>query len=150
TTQSDEETPPPQISVPDAPVVAEATGPQGAEVRYTATATNATGAPVDVTCIPGSGTIFPLGTTTVECTAVDSNGNEATQSFQVRVQDTTPPTSEIGVVKTDWMGLINNNEFTVSDDIGLQFTGSDLVGIKGFECKLDNRNWRPSTIEYDT
>src|SRR5690606_584071 len=65
-------------------------------------------------------------------------------------QDTTPPTSEIGVVKTDWMGLINNNEFTVSDDIGLQFTGSDLVGIKGFECKLDNRNWRPSTIEYGT
>ena len=146
-TESDEEIPP-EISVPDDPVVAEATGPQGAQVQYAVTATNATGAPIDVACIPSTNTVFALGTTTVECTAVDSNGNEAVESFEVRVQDTTPPTSQIEVVKTDWMGLINNNEFTISDDIGFQFTGSDLVGIKGFECSIDNGNWRPSTIQY--
>ncbi|WP_415310506.1 Ig-like domain-containing protein [Candidatus Nitrosocosmicus sp. FF01] len=146
-TESDDEIPP-EITVPDEPVVAEATGPQGAVVKFVVTATNSTGAPVEVNCVPSSDTLFALGTTTVECTAVDSEGNEAVESFEVRVQDTTPPTSEIGVVKTDWMGLINNNEFTISDDIGFQFTGSDLVGIKGFECSIDNGNWRPSTIQY--
>ncbi|WP_148686634.1 Ig-like domain-containing protein [Candidatus Nitrosocosmicus hydrocola] len=147
TTESNEEFPP-EITVPDDPVVAEATGPQGAEVRFVVTATNSTGAPVVVKCLPSSDTEFALGTTTVECTAVDSNGNEAVESFEVLVHDTTPPTSEIGVVKTDWMGLIINNDFTISDDIGFQFTGSDLVGIKGFECSIDNGNWRPSTIQY--
>ncbi|TVP41720.1 Ig-like domain-containing protein [Candidatus Nitrosocosmicus arcticus] len=142
----DEDTP--IIDIPDSPVIAEATGPQGSIVSYIVTATNATGSPLDVICTPQSGSTFELGTTKVNCTAIDEAGNEATASFEVLVQDTTPPTSELGISKTDWMGIINNNDFTNSDDIGFAFTGFDLVGIKGFECQLDDNNWRPSTIDY--
>ncbi|HYF98704.1 MAG TPA: Ig-like domain-containing protein [Candidatus Saccharimonadales bacterium] len=150
TTEANDEAALPVINIPAEPVVAEATGPEGALVSYQVRATNATGAPIEFTCLPGSGTIFALGITTVECTAEDSNGNEASESFEVRVRDTTPPTSEIGVVKTDWMGILNNNEFTISDDIGFQFNGFDLVGIKGFECKLDDGSWHPTSIQYDS
>ncbi len=39
-----------------------------------------------------SGANYPLGTTTVECTATDSLGNVGTVAFPVTVRDTTPPT----------------------------------------------------------
>ena len=41
---------------------------------------------VSVTCTPASGASFPLGKTTVTCTATDAHGNTATASFQVWVQ----------------------------------------------------------------
>jgi hypothetical protein len=45
------------------------------------------------TCIPASGNLFPVGTTTVTCTATDSGGNTTTGSFTVTVRpDETPPT----------------------------------------------------------
>ena len=144
TTESDEEVPPPEIAVPDEPVVEEATGPQGAEVEYTVTATNATGAPVDVTCNPTSGTVFALGTTTVECTALDSTGNEAVETFEVIVQDTTPPTSEIGVVKTDWMGLINEKTFgtrkTQLKRMGISLSKPSRRDCSGQSCRTRLRS----------
>ena len=68
--------------------------------------------------------------------------------FDVLGPDTTPPTTELGVVKTGWMGILVNNDFTNSDDIGFAFYRFYLVGVKGFECKIDDGNWRPSTIDY--
>jgi hypothetical protein len=44
---------------------------------------------VDYNCTPPSGSFFPLGTTTVTCTAVDPSGNTDTCSFEVKV-DTLP------------------------------------------------------------
>jgi subtilisin-like proprotein convertase family protein len=53
-------------------------------VNYTVTATdNCPG--VTVVCVPPSGSIFPVGTTTVTCTATDASGNTATCSFTVTV-----------------------------------------------------------------
>jgi hypothetical protein len=46
---------------------------------------------VAVTCTPASGSTFPLGTTTVTCTAKDVRGNMASQSFKVTIRDSTPP-----------------------------------------------------------
>jgi hypothetical protein len=48
--------------------------------------------PLPVSCLPASGSTFPLGVTTVTCTAVDSFGASAGASFTVSVVDTTPPT----------------------------------------------------------
>lgn len=39
--------------------------------------------PVTETCTPASGTLFPLGATTVTCTAVDAQSRQSTCSFQV-------------------------------------------------------------------
>ena len=46
-----------------------------------------------VTCAPASGSTFPIGTTTVTCTATDSDDTPSTVSgsFQVVVTDVTPP-----------------------------------------------------------
>lgn len=66
----------------------------GAVVNYPApTASSACGTPISsITCVPASGSVFPLGTTTVNCTATDVQGNSATCSFLVNViGDTTPP-----------------------------------------------------------
>jgi hypothetical protein len=50
---------------------------------------NCTG--VSTSCTPASGTAFPVGTTTVTCTATDAAGNHTSCSFTVTVNDTQPP-----------------------------------------------------------
>lgn len=85
------DTTPPALNLP-ANITAEATGPNGAAVTYSATATDLVDGPRPVTCDHASGSTFPLGTTTVQCTATDTHNNTAHGSFTVLVQDTTPPT----------------------------------------------------------
>lgn len=71
-------------------VVAES-GQSNAVVNYTATAADNSGS-VAVVCTPPSGTAFPIGVTTVTCTAIDDSGNVATGSFTVTVtSDAQPP-----------------------------------------------------------
>ncbi len=65
-------------------------GQCGALASYTATATdNCPG--VSYICTPPSGSFFPIGTTTVTCTATDASGNQASCSFMVTVNDTENP-----------------------------------------------------------
>ena len=72
---------------------AEATGPNGAQVFYTnPAATDSISGLVTVTCLPASGSIFPIAATTVTCTAADGAGNPAAPAtFAVTVRDTTAP-----------------------------------------------------------
>lgn len=77
--------PPPELTVPD-DITVEATSPAGAEVTFTATATN----DGVVVCTPASGSTFALGETTVTCTATNDGGSD-TDSFTVTVVDSTPP-----------------------------------------------------------
>jgi hypothetical protein len=77
-------------------LTAEANGPSGAVVSYTVpTAVDVVDGPQPVSCSPQSHTLFPLGTTTVHCTASDNHGNSSPASFQISVVDTTPPTLAI-------------------------------------------------------
>ena len=71
----------------------EANGPAGSVVNFpTPTAVDALDGPIGaVTCAPGSGSTFPLGTTAVTCSATDTHGNTGQASFNVTVADTTPP-----------------------------------------------------------
>jgi len=83
---------PPVVTVP-ADVTVEAAGPQGASVTFAQpTASDRVGGPVAARCDHSPGETFPLGTTTVTCSAVDSHANKGTASFAVIVRDTTPPT----------------------------------------------------------
>ncbi|MEJ5224625.1 MAG: HYR domain-containing protein, partial [Anaerolineales bacterium] len=77
-------------SLPD-DITAEATSASGAVVTFSATASDVNPLNPVVTCAPASGATFPLGTTTVSCSATDAAGNTATGSFTVTVVDTTPP-----------------------------------------------------------
>lgn len=83
------DTTPPVITVSN--VFAEATGPAGATAAFTPTANDDVDGTVPVTCVPASGSTFPVGVTTVTCTATDSSGNTGNAGFSVTVQDTTGP-----------------------------------------------------------
>src|SRR5262249_9192464 len=76
---------------PPPDVVAYATSIKGAKVSYpTPAATDAADSSPSVSCTPASGTTFPVGKTTVRCTATDSSGNSAPASFTVWVQVQAP------------------------------------------------------------
>jgi HYR domain len=79
------DTTPPSLSLP-ADIVANATGPAGATVTYTATATDQVDGQVAVSCGPPSGSTFPIGASTVNCSASDKAGNTASASFAVHVE----------------------------------------------------------------
>jgi HYR domain-containing protein len=72
-------------------ITKEATGRSGSQVTYSATSSDVVYGTVAPVCSPPSGSLFPLGTTTVTCTATDGSGNTATKTFRVTVKDTTPP-----------------------------------------------------------
>ncbi|MCI0490491.1 MAG: HYR domain-containing protein [Blastocatellia bacterium] len=85
------DTEPPQVNCPLPIVRNNDAGQCSAVVSFTATANDncPIGAPV---CAPPSGASFPVGTTTVNCTATDQGGNQASCSFSVTVNDTENPT----------------------------------------------------------
>ena len=80
----------PTITCPTSPVVASAAaGSCAANVTFNVTAT---GVPTPtVTCTPPSGSSFPVGMTTVMCTASNGVAPDSTCSFTVKVNDTQPP-----------------------------------------------------------
>ena len=79
---------PPLLALPEV-IGEEATSPSGAVVNYEASAVDAGGS-VTTICTPSSGSVFPLGTTTVQCSATNAFGTTA-GSFVVVVSDDTRP-----------------------------------------------------------
>lgn len=74
----------PTLSVP-ASFAINAPDSQGATVTFTATSTDNADPDPTVTCTPASGSLFPIGTTPVSCTATDESGNAVTRTFDVTV-----------------------------------------------------------------
>jgi hypothetical protein len=78
------DTRPPAITVPAAEQLTTRVR-QGKVVTYSASATDIVDGAVAVTCSPASGTTFPVGATTVNCTAADRRGNATSASFGVTI-----------------------------------------------------------------
>jgi hypothetical protein len=76
-------------------IVVEANGPSGSVVTFSPTATDDVDGSVAVSCLPPSGSTFPLGTTTVVCSASDAAGHKTTGSFTVTVRDTIAPSAPV-------------------------------------------------------
>jgi hypothetical protein len=83
------DTTPPQVNCPTN-ITVQASNCSGAVVTYSASASDACGL-ASFSCVPPSGTLFPSGTTTVTCIAIDAATNRAACSFQVKVLGI-PPT----------------------------------------------------------
>jgi hypothetical protein len=96
-----------------------ATGPSGAVVSYSASASDSLSGLNTFSCTPPSGSAFPLGTTTVSCSATDKAGNSASGTLTVSVQDKTPPTltlpSDMTVQATSSSGAIVKYTASASD-----------------------------------
>jgi hypothetical protein len=107
-----------------ADLVAEATGPGGATVTYTAPAANdSVDGSVSVICAPASGTVFALGHTTVTCTAHDTRNNVAQSTFDVEVRDTTAPVIQVSADMTVPSGTPVTFTATATDAVD----GTDAV-----------------------
>jgi hypothetical protein len=115
---------PPIMTCPPG-VTVECTGNTVAE--FAPTATDLCDGPVAVACAPPSGSVFPLGLTTVNCTATDSRGNVGQCSFPVVVVDSTPPTVSCpGDLTVD----------TLSSNAVVSYTASatDTCGLRDLVC----------------
>jgi Bacterial Ig domain/HYR domain len=76
---------PPTVIVP-ADFAVDATRPAGARVTYSATASDLVDPSPSLTCLPASGSMFPIGRTLVTCTATDDAGNAASRTFTIAVR----------------------------------------------------------------
>jgi hypothetical protein len=79
------DTTPPVLMLP-ANLTIDTNNAAGVAVAFAAGAQDVVSGAVPVALTPASGSLFPLGTTTVEATAVDAAGNRSTGSFTVTVR----------------------------------------------------------------
>jgi hypothetical protein len=120
------DTQPPLFS-PIANVTVEATSAAGANLTYPApTATDQVDGSRPVSCSPASGSVFPLGLTTVTCTASDKAGNTSSTTFSVTVADTTPPAltlpEAITATATSTGGAVVTYVASATDNVDGPFT----------------------------
>lgn len=100
------DTVPPVVTVP-ADITQRSPSGAGMTVTFTASATDDVApASPPVTCSPASGSVFPLGATTVTCGATDAAGNKGTASFKVTI--VTSP--DLVVTKTDSVDPVEHGD----------------------------------------
>jgi hypothetical protein len=123
----------PTLNVPSA-ITAEFTDANGAAVVYAVTSSdNCSG--VMQSCTPPSGSVFPIGTTTVTCTAVDLAGNSTTKTFPVTVA------GALGVELRVLADLMRYRA-TVTD---AQVANALDRAISDLQLSLDPANWIDQT-----
>jgi hypothetical protein len=108
-----------KLDVPEE-VVAEAESREGAVVLYEVGTSGSLDPDPKVSCDPPSGGLFPVGETSVNCTASDQFGGRADAKFQVRVVDTTAPSLRLerpSVEATDGKEIQVYFEATATDAI---------------------------------
>jgi hypothetical protein len=88
----------PLIACP-APMTIDATGPLGATATFAPTAGDNCSA--TVSSVPASGSVFAIGTTTVNSTAQDPSGNQASCSFTVHVKGAAEQLADLIIAVTN-------------------------------------------------
>jgi HYR domain len=108
-------------------------------VPYTASASDLVDGDVSVACTPASGSAFHVGTTTVNCSATDAHGNEATGSFTV-------------TVVYDWKGFfqpVDNlpalNSVKAGSAVPVKFSLGGNHGLNIFEAGFPKSSIVPSS-----
>jgi len=119
---------------------------------------------VAISCTPASGFAFPMGTTTVNCSATDAHGNKAVGSFTVTVTVTNPPYGFIGVldlpppagkkfnagsaVPLQWRYTLNGTVInSVGADPQIQIVGPTGTPVGTFTPETPgNSNFQPPTV----
>jgi len=94
-----QDTTPPAISGTPVQIAATTDGSSAVAVSYTLpTASDLVSGAAAVSCVPASGSTFPVGTTTVNCSSSDSRANTAHTSFPVVVSLPAPPVATPALV----------------------------------------------------
>jgi hypothetical protein len=125
------DTAPPSITCP-ADITAQGEGANcTATVTYNPTATDNCCA--TVVCAPASGSAFPVGTTTVTCTATDGAGNTASCSFTVTVQPCGQP--PVAVISSEQL-----------IDLTPEFENPVLISCNWWNACLIADGWSSHTV----
>lgn len=106
-------------------IVVEAVAPAGTTVTYVARATDDKDPSPNLSCSDLSGATFPLGTTTVTCTATDYVGNVSTATFNVEVVDTTAPA--ITVLGSSTVMIVKDNSYIDAGATAIDAVDGDLT-----------------------
>src|SRR5262249_60182293 len=88
----------------------------------TPTATDVVGPSPQVGCSPASGSVVPVGDTTVTCTATDSSGNSSSATFAAHVRRAQASWEEPGAG-----GLVVNGSRTVPIKVSLMLDGQPIT-----------------------
>jgi len=128
----------PPVITPQPDIFLNATGPSGAIATFSVSAIDDIDGLVPVYCTPASGSLFGFGNTSVNCSSSDNHGNSANITFNINVQDMTPPSitpqSDLTFEATNSSGAIAN--FTIS--------ASDIVdGSTNVSCSPDTNTLFP-------
>jgi hypothetical protein len=126
---------PPTLVLP-ATITVNATGPAGATVGYTASASDNAGGSglASSSCTPASGSLFPIGTTTVNCTATDNVGNSSSGSFTVHIRSASEQVSVL-LTAVDGVGpgsALTNKLTKVRGYIATNNKAQACNGLSGF------------------
>jgi hypothetical protein len=123
------------------PIQVEARDPRGAEVSYDIKVEGTKDPDPVINCFPKSGSLFPLGTTTVNCDVLDHEGAWAQGTFDVHVLDLNAP--YVSYIKPSpdripadgrmWPVRI---ELEVKDDLDLE-PACSIIGVTANE-KIDS------------
>jgi hypothetical protein len=138
------ESTPPIISCPANIAVTATTGQLSTVVTYsTPTATdNCSGAPV--ACVPASGSSFPIGITTVTCTATDAALNQTSCSFRVAVSGTLLATADSFIRN----GADNTNE-GANERLRIQSSGHNRVLARFNLSGISTNGMQSATLTLD-
>ncbi len=116
----------PVVTVP-ANMTLGATNSSGAVANFAASAQDIVDGSIAPTCSPPSGSTFPIGVTTVTCSATDASNNTGTASFTVTVENTVQvPTVALSGPAAALEGETKTYTFEVSDDAQDSFTVSNV------------------------
>jgi len=132
-----QDTTPPVLTVPS-DITSVATSFAGATVALSASAIDLVDGTRPVACTPASGSMFPIGTTTVRCSAADSRGNSASRTLTVTVTFTyqqahglllnlirTIRSGDIPAACAQLTGVIN----VIQAQVGIRFTQSEATAL---------------------
>ncbi|MDF2769470.1 MAG: hypothetical protein K0S91_2305 [Nitrososphaeraceae archaeon] len=145
---------PPIVNVPPQPIIVEATSQSGALVNYNVSATDNNDMFVVPICDPPSGSSFSLGNNTVNCTAIDNDGNSAVASFSVIVDMPTraattftitetgtyneTPNAVVGAAAATDVNTCNKN-LEISEITAIGDDGDDAIPPNVLDNNLDTR-----------
>lgn len=115
---------PPMIVCPGNVTATAPPGQQSAVVTYPPPTVTDNCPGATASCTPPSGSTFPVGTTTVTCTATDSNGNQAFCQFTVTVNGSVLATKDSFLRD----GSENTNE-GANNQLRIQATGNNRVVV---------------------
>ena len=122
----------PTVTVPAA-ITVDANAPQGRTVEFAVSAVDWKGRPLTVTCSKASGYVFPIGTTTVTCSATDAGGRTTAAAFDVHIKGVGEQLTDLrAAVVVSQLDVKTTEKLTSQlDDVRRQLDAGRMNGVCG-------------------